>query len=238
MTTQAKPPAAELRATDLSIEELQALISQAERAEEPGTLSRGDIIYSAEGEHPMPVVAQALTSAGYVYLWSTETGDRIAVNRNMLPNVLRKRRTNGEPMFSPGDPGIDPWIGSTKCLLHPESPDRERYAAMGLPSCRKKTIRNEYNLELHMLRKHKSEWATIKKEREDLEKAEDRAFQRKLAERAFGNSLEPVQEAGDVAVAENLHQTACEGCSRVFQSRTAAGAKNKLRHHKTREHDG
>ena len=68
---------------------------QASPADEPGTLPRDQIIHRGDAELPVPMVASAMESAGYTYIWDTQSFERSITNNNMLPTQLRKRRTDG-----------------------------------------------------------------------------------------------------------------------------------------------
>jgi hypothetical protein len=88
---------------------------------------------------------------------------------------------------------VKPFVGTTKCMLHPESEYRDELTVMGVghksccmtwdatkgcvvhgPGCSggKTKIPSEYELRLHMQKKHKSEWALIEHERAKFERDE------------------------------------------------------------------
>jgi hypothetical protein len=167
----------------------EELLRDLEDAPEPGTMSRGQIIHSGSGELPVAMVTQALQSAQYVYLWDTVTYERSICNRNMLRTNLRKRRKDGSFVFTPTDPKILPSRGILKCRLHGEHPDREKYAALGFPTCPKGNLRSQLDVRRHMQHRHKTEWATIEQDREDHERALDRQAQYGIL-KAVGGKLE------------------------------------------------
>lgn len=59
------------------------------------------------------------------------------------------------------------------CHLHPEHPNREKYDALGLKGkeCQKSNIPGDFQVRMHMTRRHKVEWDTIqeaeRREREE-----------------------------------------------------------------------
>jgi len=119
-----------------------------------------------------------MQSAGYVYIYDTQTRERSICNRNMLTQHLKKTRKDGSPVFTTRKPKEGPVRGTLKCMLHPDDPDRYHYDELGLPTCRKANLTSPYQVRRHMEKRHKMEWLTIKEERDQVEK--DRA--RKLQE--------------------------------------------------------
>jgi hypothetical protein len=164
------------------------MLRQAEAAPEPGTLKVKEILHRGDEELPAPMVAGALQSAGYVYIYDSRTGERSLTNRNMLPTQLQKKRDDGTPVFTVVKPQAQPARGTLKCLLHPDQPERAQYDALGLPVCLKSNLTSPYQVEQHMRHRHPTEWATIEEERKRKEKEEDREFQRSLLAAAGGKS--------------------------------------------------
>lgn len=170
--------------------------------EEPGNLMQGKPIEQDDEPAPEDVkpVVKWLTSAGYTPVWDTKTGVRSIINNNMLPRTLRKQRPDGSYIFTIRRPSIVPRRGIYKCLLHKEDPNRAHYDELGLAVCTKDNLGSPYQVERHMKKKHKMEWAAIEKERIDKEKKEDREFQQRLMEKAVGEKPKtediPRQEVG------------------------------------------
>jgi hypothetical protein len=161
-----------------SVEEILAQMEAAEKAPEPGTLKRSDIIHRGDDEVPVPIRAAALKSAGYRYIYDRVTGQRSNTNVNMLPSQLKKKHPDGSLVFTTVNPKIAPKAGKHKCPLHAELPERGLYDGMGLPVCRKANLVNEHQVELHMKHRHPTAYAAIKDLKDRAEKAEDRALQR------------------------------------------------------------
>ena len=114
---------------------IEEMMRDAEEAEEPGELKPGVSIGQSDG---MTMTTSELQSAGYVYVYHTETGDRSVVNRNMLQQQLTKRLEDGSFAFSTRKPdGLEPVKGQLKCYLHEDDPNRKKYNQMGFVRCRK-----------------------------------------------------------------------------------------------------
>lgn len=66
-----------------------------------------------------------------------------------------------------------------KCLLHPDSPDRQRYDELGLAGyeCLKDNIPNRFQQRLHAQRRHPQVWAVLQEAIEDERREEDRRRQ-------------------------------------------------------------
>jgi len=169
---------------------LEELTRDAEPAPEPGTLHIKDIIHRGDEDLPAPMVAQALESACWVFVYDTKTGERSIINRNMLAAQLDKRREDGSRIFTTVKPATPPARGTFKCLLHPTSPNRALYDRMGLPVCKKSNLTSEFQVMRHMQTRHRIEWQTIENERTRQEKNQEREFQQQLLERVSGKEPE------------------------------------------------
>ena len=132
-----------------------------------------------------------MQSAGYVYIYDSVTGDRSICNRNMLAMHLKKKRPNGSLVFTTRKPLVSPKRGMLKCALHPDSPNRQHYDELGLASCRKANLTSPYQVQRHMQKRHKMEWATIKEETDRKERERERTLRETLLETAVKNKEEP-----------------------------------------------
>ena len=142
---------------------IEEMMRDAEMAEEPGDLKAGKVISATTD---MTMSTSELQSAGYVYVYDTRTADRSVVNRNMLQQQLEKRRADGSFAFSTRKPeGIEPIVGTIKCFLHEDDPNRDRYDKMGLIRCIKSDFLNEMDRENHLRRRHPRAFATLENER-------------------------------------------------------------------------
>lgn len=139
-----------------------------ESAPEPGKLEQPERV-SGQGESHNEL---ELTSAGYCYLWDTQTGEKILTPKNIIELRLKRKRPEGTPFFTNTDPHIPQPLYSHKCLLHPEHKDREIYRKMGMPTCPSEHIKNEFEVENHMRAKHGNESKILDRvvEKEDRER--------------------------------------------------------------------
>ena len=112
-------------------------------------------------ETPWGITIKEMESAGWVTVWDKFTGEPSKVNRNMLAAQLLKVNDDGVRCFTTVKPAIEPWRGSTLCMLHPDSEDRSVYDRMGLPVCKSGNLASEFQMRLHMQHRHKNEWAQL-----------------------------------------------------------------------------
>jgi len=163
------------------------LIEDMERAEgapEPGNfIPYKEIIHKGDAELPVSIVAGSLKSAGYVYVYHLETGERRAVNRNMLPSILRKRLPTGELAFSTR-PVLDPLRpykeGELRCWLHKDGEYREIADEWALPFCPKKNLKTPIDVLRHMQHRHRSEYEAINTMLNTKKEDEEREWRRAL----------------------------------------------------------
>ena len=160
-------------------ESVEEMLRDAEEAEEPGNMNGGATIGTTDG---LSMTSTELRSAGWVYVYNNLTGSRSTVNRNMLQQQLQKRREDGSYIFTTQKPDIEPSMGSIKCVLHKDNPNREHYNRLGLPTCRKSNIVASHDLRIHMEKRHRREWATIDGERIEKERKQELERGDQLAE--------------------------------------------------------
>jgi hypothetical protein len=151
---------------------MEAFLKEADPKLEPGSVRNKTVTHAGDAEQPFPQAVTSVTSAGYVELWNTKTGERSLSNRNMLPIQLRKKHPDGTRVYTLVDPKIPQKRGSHTCLLHPDRPEREMFDGMGFPVCTKTNIPNEWQVEYgHMAAKHPKQWEAIQKMREEAKTA-------------------------------------------------------------------
>ena len=107
---------------------------------------------------PIDVQVASLESAGYVYVYDTENGERSVVNRNMLESQLQKMRPDDTRYFTTVKPNIEPKRGTLKCLLHSDDPDRGQYDIWGFATCNKSNLISEFQVNRHVQIRHRMEW--------------------------------------------------------------------------------
>ena len=186
------------------------LMEEAEAAPEPGNFNRRQVIPSPSDTFPADVQVASLESAGYVYVYDTETAERSIINRNMLETQLSKLRPDGTRFFTTVKPTFEPQRGTLKCLLHKDDPERGQYDSWGFPVCNKSNLVSEFQVNRHVQIRHRMEWQTIYDERERKEKEEERDFQRQLLGIAT-QTREAAQGPGTVEASTAVSYTPC-GC--------------------------
>ena len=163
---------------------LAVMVGQAEKAPEPGTMKVRDILNAGSESLETPMVIKSLTSAGYRWMYDTETGERSLTNLNMLPAQLRKLRVDGTPVFTIHKPAVAPRQGTQKCLLHKDNPDRKHYEELGFKECPKSNLPSQFMVEQHMAHRHRVEWATIQQERTKQREDERWEFEKAILQQA------------------------------------------------------
>ena len=175
---------------------IEEMLRDAEEAAEPGDTKAGAVINTTQD---MTMTAAELQSAGYVYVYDTVNGKSSIVNRNMLPQILQKTRPDGTYVFSTRKPeGIEPVVGTMKCYMHPDDPDREKYTSMGVIVCKKDDFLNELDRLNHLKNRHPRAYATLELERTRLEREEDR-----LERMALADSIREINKANTTKGSKN-----------------------------------
>lgn len=169
---------------------IEEMLRDAKEAPEPGTLDK--VIHRGDEKQPAPMTLAELSSAGWVYIYENTDGQRSTANRNMLPELLKVKNRDGKPRFTTRKPSYSPKLGTLKCLLHEDDPNRAHYSEIGLATCRKSNLTSPYMITQHMRKRHPVEWQTIEKERTDKEKQEDREFQHALLNRVKPEEKAPI----------------------------------------------
>ena len=147
-------------------------LRDAKLVEVPSELKTNPVIHKGDETLDAPMTVKELSSAGYVYIWDSRTFERAPVLYYMLPSILRRRREDGSFIWTTNDPKQLPARGTHKCLLHKDNPNRDMYKKMGLRTCKKSNIINEYEVKQHMLKKHPKEWMSIEDVRKERERVE------------------------------------------------------------------
>lgn len=176
---------------------IEQMMTDAGMVDEPGELAKNPIVHKGDEAIPSPMVGK-ISSAGYVKIYDTRTGEESIANRNMLRQLLRVKRDDNSQLFTTIKPPFAPKVGTNKCMLHPDSPNRAHYTEMGLPVCHSAHLSSEFQVERHMQKRHPAEWAAIKHEREQEEKKEERGLRHIL----LSNAVEKVEASKEKQVAE------------------------------------
>ena len=131
------------------------------------------------------VSIDSLEGSAYLVVYHRRTREPSVIHQNSLRTVIQKvDPQTGELAFTLTKPTKAPYRGTLKCFLHKDDPDYQYYQSMGLPTCPKANLPNDYNRNLHMQRKHKSAYNVIQEERHMKEQAEEKEFRRLLLAQA------------------------------------------------------
>ena len=199
---------------------IEEMIRAAETAPEPGERP-GTVIPGAT-----PMVVDSITSAGYVRMWDTKTGREAYTNRNMIETQAKKRDKDGNPKWTFRDPGIRPLSGTLPCMLNEAHPRRPEFDALGLPTCPKVTLFDEYQVTRHMRHKHRAEMAMIEERDEEAQRKTDRELQRATLQAVLGSPAgepAPVQAPDDTIALQAVNSTIT--LDRFAQARAAKAVK-------------
>ena len=177
----------------------------------------------------------SVESAGYVYIWDTQTGKSSVCNRNMLTSTLGKLRKDGTRFFTTIKPNFEPRGGQHKCLLHESDENRAEYDELGLAVCTKDNLDSPYQITRHMQTRHPQEWATIEDINATAAREEDREFQKILIQAAARGAALPM----DAAPAKKEREPVvvqCDECATEFDGYNKMIATNRLKAHTKKEH--
>lgn len=133
-----------------------------------------------------PTGVQVNDLSKMVAIYCVKTGEQRLIPKLYAPAALAKKFKDpkepewlGKPVFSK-TPTKERILGSCKCLLHPDMPERAQYDEWGLPVCKAEHLASPEQVRQHMAHRHKSEWKQINDMRERAEREEDRAQQRAM----------------------------------------------------------
>lgn len=178
-----------------TLQDNESLIAEqlrdAKLVELPSELKENPVIHRGDETLDAPMTVKELSSAGYVYVWDSRTYERAPVLYYMLPSILRRRRDDGSFIWTTNDPKQLPYRGTLKCLLHKDSLDRAAYDKMGLRTCKKHNIINEFEVKQHMLKKHPKEWMAIEDVRKETERLEALEIQKGMLAAMRGKEEKP-----------------------------------------------
>jgi len=206
---------------------IEEMIREAETAPEPGerpgfVLADGVPVLGSTGNEKIHMVVDDIASAGYVRMWDTKTGRESYTNRNMIETQAKKRDKNGNPKWTFRDPGIRPPSGTLPCMLNEAHPRRHEFDALGLPTCPKATLFDEYQVILHMRHKHRAEMSMIEDRDAQAERKLDRELQRATLQAVLGTQSTD-EKAPSASKVSALNTTI--GLDRVAKSRDESAAK-------------
>lgn len=191
---------------------IQEMLRNVQPTEIESELTRNPIIHKGDKDLEAPMTVNKISSAGYVWVWETDTHEKVPILYYMLAKKLRSKRPDGSYRFTTIDPGVLPKRGEIKCLLHEEHPNREHFKELGFRTCRKSTLTSLYQMQQHMMKRHPQEWKAIEQERIEKERAEDRALSRLLLQSQLKQNPAPEPATEKEAEAEGMYQ--CSKCNK------------------------
>lgn len=154
--------------------------------EEAPASSKPEVIFKGDSTLPAPMIGSRTYpegDKGKVYIYDRKTGDRSVALGYMLRELLKAKNPDGTLRFTTRKPSFSPKLGTYKCMLHADDPNRAHYDELGFPVCRKSNLTSPFMVKKHMKSRHKVEFEAIEEERKDREKKEDRDFQRSIISR-------------------------------------------------------
>ena len=190
---------------------LEEMVRLAQRADEPGARP-GTVIHKGSDDSAK-IEVLAVSSAGYCWIYDTQSAEPSRVNRNMLLTKLKQTRADGSYVFTTVKPSFSPKRGTFQCLLSPSNPERERYSLLGFGTCPKSNLTSPMQVELHMQHCHKTEWRTIQQEKVEKEKSEERELRKLLLTNAANSA--------SVKDTEKQNEFTCDECEKSFSSHIA-----------------
>ncbi len=101
-----------------------------------------------------------------VTVYSTEDGRPVTIPAYMVPQVMERRREDGEYRFvAEKEKAPEYKLGTILCFMHKDSPERATLDAAGLGGkfCRKDTIASDYAATIHGEHRHRQEWAAYQR---------------------------------------------------------------------------
>lgn len=146
-----------------------------------------------------------------VTIYSTEDGRPVTIPMYMLPQVMDRRREDGEYRFVSEKARAPEYkMGEIVCFLHVDAPERATIEEIGLGAikCRKHTLPSQHAWRMHGKNRHKQEWAAYQ---EHL-KGEKEAKQEQRQDKQLEATL-TIARGGQVAVATPPGE--CDVCGRT-----------------------
>ena len=148
-----------------------------------------------------PYTGGAIPGTGFRWVYNTLTGEKIAVHKNRIANVLKAQHSDpaypdhvGKPVFSQ-TPTVSRQLGMTPCVLfpgvakcnacgeaHPPHPDGWLRRMPGVKPCLSAHLANDYEALRHLQKRHTTAYTLIKEAQEQDRRDEDRALQRRTLE--------------------------------------------------------
>lgn len=214
-----------------------------EIAANPSDVREGDIIHHATEAVPFSAGVAEIKGPGWVTLYETRTGEPRVINKRNLASALKKVHKDpaypemiGKKLFS--ERQLKPYVlGTYKCFLHPDQPERAEYDRMGLASCASAHLASQAQADRHGLKKHKDEWSVTEQTRLSKERREEREFQRAQAV-AMTSALQALAARQGGAAPQTAGQVSgqCPDCEFISHAKSRKNLAANLRSHRSRKH--
>lgn len=164
-----------------------------------------------------------------VTVYSTQNGEPIPVPAYMIDPVMAKTLPGGKPMFVAKKEDAPEFIlGTVKCFLHPESPERAILGQIGLSgkTCPAAHLASPHSKRVHGEKRHKQEWAAYQEFVKEEKEAATEARQEKMLQAALGSASKAVPSQGAPVEAprpeEEDKNPTCNSCGEAIEGALAA----------------
>lgn len=153
------------------------MVTHAEQAEDAINLKRQLTSLQDPGDGDF-IMQDTSPPSRWDFVYSTETGERIAVKTHRLLNILEKRLPNGQPMFTARkDSAPEYRLGEVRCFLARGSREREVIDELNISPgyyCPAEHLANEGAAEIHAEKRHPTRWRQYQRHLEREEQQRDR----------------------------------------------------------------
>lgn len=148
-----------------------------------------------------------------VTIYSMQTGEPIPVPAYMVQDVMDRKLPGGGFAFtSDSEKAPEYKLGTVKCFLHPDSPDRPILNEIGLGRavCPAAHLASEYEKRLHGQHRHGKQWKAYQEYLERQERQEEKNHRNQQLEA----TLAMARAAGGQVAAVTLVSAHCDDCGK------------------------
>jgi len=140
-----------------------------------GERNAPEVIHKGDDDLPAPMVVSRVSGDdGLVPIYDTRTGEESVALKYMLRTLLEAKRADGSTRFTTAKPKMRLRLGTLRCMLHQDDPNRAYYDTLGFPVCRKHNLTSPYMVKKHMKSRHPTVWEALDDERKEKEWKLDR----------------------------------------------------------------
>ena len=171
-----------------------------------------------------------------VTIYSTTDGEPIPIPESMVRAAMNATRADGVRRFAARKEDVPEYkLGDVKCFLHPDSPERDILAKIGLAgaTCPAPHLASGHSKRVHAEHRHKQEWAALQEflndQKENVREARaERQLQATLDLARGASSAEvsaetPAETGGSPSGAppSPVVDTPCQGCGKQIEGKLA-----------------